>query len=156
MTANTIGSLYFLERRLRRRCSPARSFWDLRSHDIPESPGAYILIGRRGEGFRYPKGRSPVFYVGQSADIRYRLREHLSNATWAQEARERKDKDRFLYEPRYHYAAAFGETYVWIPTWQGLTPKALEDRILAEFVRDHLAFPVANGQGSWKSLIAEM
>jgi len=50
--------------------------------------------------------------------------------------------------PVYEYAAAFNTLYCLVYTWQGLTPKALEEILMAHFAQKHRSFPVANGAGS--------
>lgn len=55
--------------------SPLADFWKLVEHEIPESGGAYVLVADRW--FTYPSGKSPVFYIGQSTNLRSRLRAHL-------------------------------------------------------------------------------
>lgn len=122
-------------------------FWKLDDHDIPSSPGAYIFRAR-GTRFQYPIGTNSVFYIGQSKNLRQRLHDHLR---WAREARRNiDDRPYLLYWPRYEYLAAFGTHYLYIPTWQGMKPKSLEDILLAQFAKKHLSFPVANGAGAWK------
>ncbi len=122
------------------------NFWDLKDHEIPQKPGAYILRAR-GTRFQYPRGTNSVFYIGQSANLQKRLLDHLKFAI------EAKSNRKFmLYRSRYEYLAAFGTHYVYIPTWHGLKPKALEDVLMAHFAEKHLSFPVANGAGAWKRI----
>lgn len=126
-----------------------RSFWCLQDRWIPLTGGAYILITGGGVKFRYPGGESPVFYIGQSANLRRRLREHNK---FANEAAGAPPEERCFYWQKYNYAAEFGERYAIVRTWQGLTPKGLEDLLMARFVRRYLAFPVANGSGAWRKM----
>ena len=119
-------------------------FWDLKNHDIPTLPGAYILIANGSNHFRYPIGRSPIYYIGQSKNIRRRLHEHHKYSNQAKHNRQLS-----LYWPRYEYSAEFGGRYCYIRTWQGLTAKALEDILLARFAKKYRSFPVANGAGAW-------
>ena len=117
-------------------------FWELHDHDIPAAPGAYILLAR-GTRFRYPSGTNTVYYIGQSRNLGRRLRRHLSRALEA-----RDDRQRTVYIQRHEYAAAFGTHYCYVHTWAGLTPRALEELLLARFAEKHRSFPVANGAGS--------
>ena len=126
--------------------SGQRRFWELRDHDIPTARGAYIPQAR-GTRFRYPRGTNTVYYIGQSRNLRTRLRTHLR---YALEARD--DRQWTVYIPRYEYAAAFGTHYSYVHTWQGLTPEALEQLLLARFAEQHRGFPVANGAGSWRRI----
>ena len=88
-----------------------------------------------------------MFYIGQSANLRRRLRDHLKFATEA-----KYDRQYLLYWPRYEYCAAFGTHYCYVRTWQGLKPKALEDVVMANFAKKHGSFPVANSAGSWNRI----
>ena len=107
--------------------SRKQDFWNLRNHDIPPTPGAYIFLAH-GTRLRYPRGTNSVYYIGQSKTLRQRLRTHL---TYAEQARD--DRQGPLYYQRYEYAAAFGTHYCYVHTWSGLTPRALEEHLLARF-----------------------
>jgi hypothetical protein len=122
--------------------SEKRDFWRLRDHDIPALPGVYVLFG--SHSFDYPVGRSPVFYVGQSDDLRERLTTHLTFAAEAKNGRKLA-----LYYPRYEYAARFGRWYAFARTWQRLKPRAMEEMAMACFSNRYRAFPIANSAGSW-------
>ena len=126
--------------------SDKQRFWELNDHDIPAAPGAYILLAR-GTRFPYPRGKNSVYYVGQSTNLSRRLREHLRQALEA-----RDDRNWTVYLPAHEYAAAFGTHYCYVHTWQGLTPKALEELLLARFAEKHRSFPVANSAGSWRRI----
>ena len=60
---------------VRGQLSEMADFWRLDQHDVPQTGGAYVLVG--DTWFVYPTGKSPVFYVGQSRNLRQRLRQHL-------------------------------------------------------------------------------
>ena len=122
--------------------SAKADFWTLDRHDIPARPGVYVLFG--SHSFVYPSGRSPVFYVGQSDDLRARLRTHMK---WSLEASAPVRKP--LYFPRYEYAAKFGRWYAYARTWQRLTPRAMEEMVMSRFADRYRAFPIANSAGSW-------
>jgi hypothetical protein len=131
------------------QCGRKLDFWSLedRKDQIPNQPGAYILIARGDTRFTYPNGRSPVFYIGQSKNIQARLRQHFYYASQARHQRELH-----LYWPRYEYAAKFGGRFCFVLTHQGLSPKALEEELLARFAKKYLSFPIANGSGSWNRI----
>src|SRR3989304_5060191 len=82
------------------------NFWNLDQHDIPASPGVYILFARSGIDFPYPNGKSPVYYVGMAARLRNRL---LADVAYAREAAFDRLWD--VYLRRYEYAAKFGGRY---------------------------------------------
>ncbi len=124
-----------------------KDFWKLNNHDIPSSPGVYVLITRGDIHFHYPLGKSPVFYIGQSKNLRSRLYSHLK---LAKEARDNRKE--YLYWPRYEFTAVYAGRYCFIQTWQGMTARALEEEVLARFARKYHSFPIANGQGSWNRI----
>lgn len=126
--------------------SGLNEFWNLRDHEIPRQPGAYILLAR-GTRFRYPHNTNSVFYIGQSSNLRSRLLTHLKYSLQA-----RDDRQIPLYYPRYEYAARYGTHYGFVRTWQGLTPRALEEILMAHFANKHRAFPIANSAGSWSRI----
>ena len=121
-------------------------FWEMNDHDIPNAPGAYVLQAR-GTRFPYPLGTNTVYYIGQSRNLRRRLRGHLRYALEARDYRQGS-----VYWPRHEYAAAFGTHYCYVHTWKGLTPKALEEVLLARFAEKHRSFPVANSFGAWRRI----
>ena len=101
-------------------------------------------LARAGTTFPYPKGRSPVFYVGQSADLRHRLTVHRTYAFQA-----KSDRQLVLYWRRYEYAASYGCRFVYITTWDGVTARDLEADILARFATRFRSFPMTNSAGAW-------
>ena len=135
------------------KTEPARDFWRLTEHEIPEAPGAYILFARSGVRFRYPSGESPIYYIGQSKNLRRRLKVHLK---WSLQV---KNDQRSLfpkYEAKYEYGGKLGGRYCIVRTWQGLSPKALEDMLMARFAVQYGTFPVANNTSAWNRLIEEI
>ena len=127
--------------------SPLKVFWDIKEHEIPNSSGAYLLVARGDSHFNYPNGKSPIFYVGHSKNLRSRLLCHLRYALEARDVRKEP-----LYWPRYEFAAIFAGRYCYIRTWQGLTSKALEEEVMAKFAKKYHSFPIANGAGSWNRI----
>jgi hypothetical protein len=43
----------------------------------------------------------------------------------------------------------YGGRYCFVRTWQGMTPKGLEEEVMARFPKKYHCFPIANGAGSW-------
>jgi hypothetical protein len=121
-------------------------FWGLQADDIPTLPGAYVLAANNW--FTYPAGKSPVFYIGQASNLRRRLMNHLKFAEHVRDNERRGS----MYYSRYEYAGAFGARYTYVRTWQRLSPKALEELLMASFAKRYRAFPIANGAGSWNRL----
>ena len=120
-----------------------RNFWRLASHEIPSGPGVYVLLAKPGTRFQYPRGRSPVFYIGQASNLGNRLRSHLRYSLQA-----RGDRPLKLYWRRYEYAAVFGCRYTYISAHRG-DPGILEAKVLSSFADRYRSIPVANGGGGW-------
>src|SRR5687768_8084350 len=75
----------------------------------PDEPGAYILLAPRVM-FRYPRGESPVFYIGQGKKILSRVKRHHSGREQA-----KKDRQHFDRSVARHYAAEHGALYISLP-----------------------------------------
>jgi hypothetical protein len=112
--------------------------------ELREGPGAYVLLTTGRPTWAYPWGVSPVFYIGKAKDLRDRLWDHWDGARHA----KRSDGDDLYYAVN-HYAAAFPTRYITVPTWQRMTPDALEEELFGGFVRGYGARPVANNQTRW-------
>jgi hypothetical protein len=130
-----------------REVPPLADFWNLAEDEIPAASGAYVLAADKW--FSYPAGKSPVFYIGQARNLRKRLLTHL---TFATHVRERDRRGLSMYYPRYEYAGAFGARYAFLRTWQRLSPRALEEKLMVAFARRYRAFPLANSAGAWNRL----
>ena len=132
--------------------SGQRVFWDLQEHDIPATAGAYVLLAR-GTRFRYPIGTNAVYYIGQSTNLRERLRTHVKRA---QNPGTREFRQSNFERPRYEYAWSFGTHYCYVTTCGSLRPKdaakELEKILMGRFLMKHRSFPVANGAVSWKRI----
>jgi len=135
------------------KTSPVSNFWKLKEHHIPSSPGVYLLVAKPSVHFSYPAGRSPIFYIGQAHSLHQRLNRHLVHSK--EVLQDRRSRSIPLYWPRYEYAGVFGARYCFIRTWQGMTPRSLEDLVLARFAKRYRAFPVANGAGAWNRVDKE-
>ena len=131
------------------KISSLADFWHLDEHNIPAKPGVYLLVARPGVDFLYPKGRSPVYYIGQTQSLRRRLSGHLK---WHNEVRFDCRHGYSISEPRHEYGGVFGGRYCYIETRRGQTAKSLEDFVLAEFAKCFHSFPVANSAGAWKHI----
>lgn len=114
--------------------------------DLPTGPGGYIIRAEGRTTWAYPWGRSPVFYIGKAGDsLRGRLWEH-----WDAARRAKAYDEQEYYYPVHSFEASFAASYYPISTWQRMTPDALEQELLARFVRRYGARPVANNQTRWK------
>ena len=87
----------------------ASTLCDLLAGDKLEAPreqGAYILVAELEITFRYPRGESSVFYLGQTSNLRKRLRTHRRNILKA------RDQSQPVYRPVREYGAAFGAHFL--------------------------------------------
>jgi hypothetical protein len=135
---------------LKRKPSAVSNFWKCDEHDIPASPGVYLLIAKSDVQFPYPAGKSPIYYVGKTRSLHMRIVEqHLKYHTQVQ---KNCRSGRCLLEMRHEYGGIYGGRYSFIRTWPGVSRKDLEDMLLAAFATKYHAFPVANSAGAWKRL----
>ena len=111
---------------------------------VPEKPGVYIMLSTRTE-YPYPwseykgHGKSQVYYIGQTNNLRERLRSH-QNA--CKDVIKEPDMD-LDYWSRYEYAVNHGCNVVWLVS--RTPPKEKETKLLQEFKHYYGAKPVANG-----------
>jgi hypothetical protein len=123
---------------------------DLLSADKPDAPkktpGAYILVAGSGTVFRYPRGESPVFYIGKATGVRGRLLTHRKNILQAMTA------GAHVYGPVREYGAAFGAYYSFIRATDEYSPSELEDLLMARFAKRYRSLPVANSAAGWKRI----
>jgi hypothetical protein len=112
--------------------------------NLPTGRGAYIVRASGRTVWPYPWGKSPVFYVGKAANLRDRLWDHWDAA------RQHKKDYHPGWSPVHIYEAAYASEYYVLPTWQGMTPDALEKELFGRFGRWYGARPVANSQTRWE------
>ncbi|MDP1798088.1 MAG: hypothetical protein Q8K78_11425 [Planctomycetaceae bacterium] len=122
---------------------PPRDLLTWEQDDIPSGPAAYIFIAKRS--FLYPRGKSPVFYVGQSSSLRRRLYRHKM-------AIRRAGDERLLavYRPITEYAASFGANVAVVPLKKN--PREVEFKLLAAFMDEFHGLPVANSAVNWRNV----
>ncbi len=102
--------------------------------DMPIGPGVYILLAR--QSFEYPRGSSPVFYIGKADRLRRRLRQHKRGIL-----RASGDRKHAIYLPPYEYGATFGANVAVIHSTE---PQQTEFLLLAHFAKMYRSLPVAN------------
>lgn len=135
--------LQFLrELKLKQKPSPVSVLKQCEEHGIPSSPGVYFLIAKRHR-FHYPNGQSSIYYIGQAKSLHRRIVEQHSK--WHERARSNLD----VIEPRHEYGSVFGGRYCYIQTWQGISPKSLEKKVIRAFIQRYHAPPVTNGGQTW-------
>jgi len=109
--------------------------------DIPEKPGVYVMLSTRTE-YTYPwseskgKGKSKVYYIGQSENLRERIGRHKKNL---EGAISQEEPDTWS---RYEYGVHHGCNVVWVISQ---TPENTEKKMLVDFALYYGAKPVANG-----------
>ncbi len=131
-----------------RRASDFRDFEYINDEydDLPQGPGAYIILAAGRTTWPYPWGVSPVFYIGKADVLADRLSDHW---TFAMRAREVPAP---TYFPVHQYEANFSSRYCTIPTWQGMTADSVEEVVIAMFVTHYGTRPVANSQTRWNRI----
>jgi len=121
----------------------------LDEQDIPEEAGAYVMLSDN-TAYTYPwsksLGKSKVFYIGQSNNLRNRLKIHKKHST---EAKDNPDPAYDYYWPRYEYAAHHGCNVCWITCEGEKEAKEIEKNLMLAFSTYYGARPVANGQSAW-------
>lgn len=126
--------------------SPLMDLIEWNPNDVPKAAGGYLLIAAKpGVEFTYPGGNSAVLYLGQSCNLRRRLKTHRKRILLAREKQR-------LYRPAYEYGAEFGTLYCWVQCQPGCCPKDLEVDLMARFATRFRSLPVANGAGAWKRI----
>ena|SRR5271154_1864768 len=140
-------SIRFLrELKLKQKPSNVSDFWQCKDHKIPKSPGVYLLIAKNVR-FRYPAGRSSIYYIGQAKSLHKRLvKQHHKYHRHVKGNRRLGD---YLYEARHEYGGTFGGRYCYIQTWQRISPEKLEKKVIRAFMEQYHAPPIANGAGIW-------
>jgi len=111
---------------------------------IPANGGAYVFGSSDGTMFTYPWGSSPIFYIGQSNNLRKRLTEHRNLIIRAE-----INHDENYWYPRYQYGASFGTDIAWYTVRGTQNPNKLESELITSFYTMYGAIPVANG--TWPS-----
>lgn len=114
--------------------------------EVSTNNGVYILVSPRTR-FVYPKGSSKVIYIGQTNNIKRRLKEHqknLRNAIF--------DNHNEIWHPdRYNYMKYHGGAKVYYYTCKGnQESKELESRIMEMFYDKYMATPIGNGERSFR------
>ncbi|MBN1482192.1 hypothetical protein EH223_08040 [candidate division KSB1 bacterium] len=107
---------------------------------IPDTGGAFVLGTADGTSLIYPWGTSPVFYIGETANLYKRFEQYRESLRAAQ-----KDHEKFWGYPRYQYGAAFGASLAWFLLNNHSDLKSLESDLIYCFYEMYGAIPVANG-----------
>jgi hypothetical protein len=108
-------------------------------------PGVYVLFTADGYAYRYPRGESPIFYIGMSELLCDRVDTHRQRVNTVL----RRTANGIEW-PRYEYAAAHGCKVAAFPMSDALNFDCgdLEDDVVALFAGVYGAPPVANGAAS--------
>lgn len=114
--------------------------------DVPEKPGIYIMIAKES-GFIYPYGKSAVFYIGTSKDLKKRLKTHLRLYNRAKNDYENHN----WHYSRYNYAIAFGADIYFMRITGRENEKDLESKAIEGFYDKYGALPVGNGAFSFRT-----
>ena len=117
---------------------------------VTTQPGVYIIVSADKTKFVYPKGMSPIIYIGQADNLRRRLREHLHNLNYVIEHEEEDLMNQLQHCPRYNYMRAFGAyVYLFHCLKKTQDAKTLESIVIAKFYERYRSTPVGNGARSF-------
>ena len=108
----------------------------------PETAGAYVVGANQGTMLTYPWGTSPIYYIGESRDLRKSFVEHRRLIVAAQ-----NDRSEQTWWPRYQYGVSFGATVAWYSVRGAQFPNRLQFDLLSSFYGLYGALPLGNG--SW-------
>ena len=114
-------------------------------NEIPSEPGAFVFGTNDGTKFIYPWGSSPIFYIGQTEDLRRRFSNHRRRIVEALQ-----DVSAKSWWPRYQFSAAFARDCAWYRVQSGQRPQILAEDLIRDFRGQYGAIPVANASlRSW-------
>ena len=120
-------------------------------NNVTTGSGVYIIVSADKTKFVYPKGNSPVIYIGKADNLRRRLSEHLKNLNNIQ------DEETYMrghwHQPcsRYQYMKYYGAyVYTFHRLKNSQDPKNLESQILWKFYERYRSLPVGNGARSFR------
>lgn len=123
--------------------------------NVTTGAGVYIIISADNTKFIYPKGSSPVIYIGKADNLRRRLNEHLNSLENVREYEElwlKSRNNRYQPPSRYLYMKYHGGAYVYTFHCLKNTQEAknLESQILWKFYERYRSLPVGNGARSFR------
>lgn len=107
---------------------------------VPNTSGAYVLGANSSVSLVYPWGTSPVYYIGQSGDLRTRIEEHRTYFLRAIADHEEK-----YWWPRYQYGAAHGAYIAWYTCRGRQDPNRLESELVTSFYQTYGSIPITIG-----------
>ena len=115
-------------------------------NDVPNEAGIYIIVAKSTK-FLYPKGESPVIYIGTSNHLQKRLKTHLR--LYKEAEGHFKNHSAWVYS-RYNYAIAFGADVYYMRITGRENEKSLERKAIEGFFDKYGALPVGNGAFTFK------
>ena len=117
----------------------------LKKRQIVSAPGVYVLLGPEGTPYRYPRGASPVFYIGESSTLADRIDRHRLRTSTVQ-----RGKASGIEWPRYEYAAAHGCLVAAFPSLATTSKECrfIQDEVIALFAKFYGAPPIADASAN--------
>ena len=120
-------------------------------NDMTTGPGVYIIVSADNTKVVYPKGTSPVIYIGKADNLRRRLREHLKNLRLVIDSEETDMRNHYQPCSRYQYMKYYGAyVYTFHCLKSTQDAKNLESQILWKFYERYRSLPVGNGARSFE------
>jgi len=122
---------------------------------VSERPGIYILLAGDGTVYRYPRGNSPIFYIGLGNSLRNRVRTHKHRVQrLLKREKSGSGKNAKTEWPRYEYAANHSGMVTAFPVklLASQTIRDVESDVIGLFAAHYGSPPVANAAASRKTL----
>lgn len=113
---------------------------------IPNRSGVYVIVSTKSPYFIYPTGKSPVIYIGESINLKQRIKEHYSIF---KEVCNPETADKWWYSSRYQFMKYFGAHVYLFYCYKNQSPKELESFFLHSFYNKFHSIPFGNGARSF-------
>jgi hypothetical protein len=122
---------------------------DYEAYNVPQVPGVYVIVSLDGTKFQYPKGKSPVMYIGMSDNLYSRIKDHATSVKYVADRINDYSRMNCQCHQRYHYFREFGAK-VYIFSHRGTqSPKEQEALFLGKFYEKYFSLPVSNSARSF-------
>ncbi|WP_300671501.1 hypothetical protein [Desulfoluna sp.] len=105
----------------------------------PAASGAYVIGAGQGTMFTYPWGQSPIFWIGESRDLRKSFAEYRRLTRLSMD-----DRAETTWWPQYQYGASYGATVAWYAVVGAQFPNRLQYDLMAAFYGLYGSMPLGN------------
>ena len=104
---------------------------------MPVNQGVYILGTSDGTKLTYPKGNSPVYFIGHAGNVAHTLR-HLQK-----QMKTQREEDTYGVSTSCYYASSFGAHCVFFTEMRGKSPAEMASDLKRSFFELFGADPIA-------------